>query len=242
MARTIKEAEYAAKRSEILDAALRLVQTVGYEQMSIQDILDALQISKGAFYHYFASKQSLLEALVDRMGQLGAQVLLPIVEDPHLTAIEKLHRYFETSAQYKNMQKELILSLLRMWYTDDNAVVRQKLETAAYQFTGRQVLEPIIRQGIREGAFTTRYPAQTARIIVGIALTVSEALTGLLLSPRVDEAAVRELEIGMDAYLESVERILGAPQGSLTIFGQDAFKDWLDFSQPETTPGANPGA
>jgi TetR/AcrR family transcriptional regulator, transcriptional repressor for nem operon len=242
MARTIKQAEYDARRSQILDAALRLVQTVGYEQMSIQNILDTLNISKGAFYHYFDSKQALLEALVDRMGQQGAQVLLPIVADPNLTAIEKLRRYFETSAQYKNMQKELILSLLRTWYTDDNAIVRHKLVAAAYQFTGRQVLEPIIRQGIGEGAFTTRYPAQTARIIVGIALTVSEALTGLLLSPRVDEGAVRELEIGLDAYLESVERILGAPQGSLSISAKDTFKDWLDFSQPETTPEANPGA
>jgi AcrR family transcriptional regulator len=242
MARTVKEAEYSARRSEILDAAQRLVQTVGYERMSIQDILDALRISKGAFYHYFASKQALLEALVDRMGQLGAQVLLPIVEDPDLTAIEKLRRYFETSAQYKTMQKELILSLLRMWYTDDNAVVRQKLEMAAYQFTGRQVLEPIIRQGIREGVFITRYPQQTARILIGIALTISEELTELLLTPQLDEAAIHELETGMDAYLESVERILGAPQGSLLIAGKDAFKDWLDFVQPETAPEVHEGA
>jgi hypothetical protein len=34
-----------------------LVYTKGYEQMTIQDILDDLQISKGAFYHYFGSKK-----------------------------------------------------------------------------------------------------------------------------------------------------------------------------------------
>jgi AcrR family transcriptional regulator len=32
-----------------------LVFTKGFEQMSIQDILDELHISKGAFYHYFDS-------------------------------------------------------------------------------------------------------------------------------------------------------------------------------------------
>ena len=51
MARPVKEHEYRVKRSAILDAARRLVQTKGYEQMAIQDVLDDLQISKGAFYH-----------------------------------------------------------------------------------------------------------------------------------------------------------------------------------------------
>jgi len=53
MPRVIKEEDYAARRNGILDAARQLVYTKGYEQMSIQDILDALKISKGAFYHYF---------------------------------------------------------------------------------------------------------------------------------------------------------------------------------------------
>ncbi len=54
MARIVKE--YSVRRNEILDAARQLVYTKGYEQMTIQDILDYLQISKGAFYHYFDSK------------------------------------------------------------------------------------------------------------------------------------------------------------------------------------------
>ena len=53
MPRVVKEEDYAARRNEILDVARQLVYTKGYEQMSIQDILDALKISKGAFYHYF---------------------------------------------------------------------------------------------------------------------------------------------------------------------------------------------
>jgi len=52
---------------EILDVAQRLVNTKGYEQMTIQDLLDELQISKGAFYHYFGSKQALLEAIIERI-------------------------------------------------------------------------------------------------------------------------------------------------------------------------------
>ena len=69
MARTINEKEYAAKRNQILDVTQGLIYTKGYEQMAIRDILDELQISKGASYHYFDSKPALLEALTERIGQ-----------------------------------------------------------------------------------------------------------------------------------------------------------------------------
>ena len=49
MARTVNEGEYNAKRGEILDVALRLVYSKGYQEMSIQDILDGLGISRGPF-------------------------------------------------------------------------------------------------------------------------------------------------------------------------------------------------
>src|SRR6516164_9739279 len=127
MARIVKEEEYAEKRNAILDVAQRFIYARGYEQMTIQDILDNLQISKGAFYHYFDSKQALLEALIERMLDQGIQLILPIVQDPHLPALEKLQSYFATIARWRTAQKTFFLSLLRVWYLDDNAIVRQKL-------------------------------------------------------------------------------------------------------------------
>ena len=49
MARTVNLTEHAARRDEILDAAQRLILSTGYERMTVQDILDDRQISKGAF-------------------------------------------------------------------------------------------------------------------------------------------------------------------------------------------------
>src|SRR5262245_60160918 len=96
MARTVKEQEYAQKRNDILDAAQRLVYAKGYERMTIQDILADLQISNGAFYHYFDSKPAVLEGFIERIRQEVEQPLLPIIRDPHLTAIEKLQGFFDT--------------------------------------------------------------------------------------------------------------------------------------------------
>src|SRR5438309_977263 len=69
MARTVKEEEYAIRRNQILDVAQGLIYTKGYEQMTIQDVLDGVQMSKGAFYHYFDSKRALLSDLERIRGQ-----------------------------------------------------------------------------------------------------------------------------------------------------------------------------
>jgi TetR/AcrR family transcriptional repressor of nem operon len=96
MGRIINEQEYAIKRKEILEVARSLVFTRGYEQMAIQDILDRMQISKGAFYHYFTSKQSLLEALTLHLLEGAEQIINPIVQDPCLPTLEKLKLFFAT--------------------------------------------------------------------------------------------------------------------------------------------------
>jgi AcrR family transcriptional regulator len=232
MARIVKENEYNAKRSEILDFALRLIYSKGYEKMTIQDILDGLHISRGALYHYFDSKQALLEALVDRMGSAAVETFLPVLQDPHLSAIQKFHHYFETSAAWKNAGKALIISTLHVWYSDENAILRQKMSSQSIKGTAR-ILEPMIRQGIEEKVFTTPYPEQVAEIIAGVALTLADSIIGLVISPQPDPSAYQKTETILNAYFDTIERILGAPAGSLKAFDAQVFKEWFVVSQPE---------
>ncbi len=236
MARIFKEAEYNAKRNEILDFAASLVYSKGYEQMTTQDLLDGLHISRGALYHYFASKEALVEALVTRMGKAAVETFLPILQDPHLSALQKFQKYFEASAAWKNGQKGAIVGLLRTWYSDGNTLIRHKMSSESLKQTPL-ILEPIIRQGIQEKVFTTRFPEQSAQFITGLALIFSDKLIELMLSPQPDQSARQELETVLDAYFDAyfdtIERILGAPAGSLKVFDLDVFKEWFVVSQPE---------
>jgi AcrR family transcriptional regulator len=238
MARIVKEEEYNAKRNEILDVALSLVYSRGYEQMTIQDILDGLKISRGAFYHYFDSKQALLEALVDRMGRELEQALLPIINDPDLSALQKFRLYFETSARWKSLEKKLIIGFMRMWYSDENAIIRQKMTSESIKHNAGMI-EPIIRQGIDEKVFTTHFPGQVAEIVAGVALNLSDSIIGLLLSPQLNQVTFQKLEIYMNAYVDTIERIIGAPSGSLKIFEPGIFKEWFVEENPELVSEKN---
>ncbi len=96
MSRISKEQDYFERRNEILDSAQKLIYSKGYEAMTIQDILDDLNISKGAFYHYFRSKHALLEGLTARSIENASALVNPILDDPSLGSLEKLAKYFDS--------------------------------------------------------------------------------------------------------------------------------------------------
>ena len=226
MVRTVKKQEHAMRRNEILDVAQRLVYTKGYQQMTIQDILDDLQISKGAFYHYFGSKGALLEALIERMLEEVEQVLNPIVQEPNLPAIEKLRRYFATAGRWKTAQKPFLLALLRVWYTDDNAIVRQKQQAMGIKRVA-PLLTAIIRQGVEEGAFTTAYPDQAGVVILALFQSLGDTWAELLLADEPKHDAWQHIERTVAAYTDALERVLGAPTGSLQLIDAETLKEWV---------------
>jgi AcrR family transcriptional regulator len=226
MPRVVNEEDYAARRKDILDVARQLVYTKGYEQMSIQDILDALKISKGAFYHYFDSKQALLDGLVEQMLDEADQLMSPILEAKDLPALEKMKRYFDTGSRWKADQKDFLRNLMRVWYNDANALIRQKQETAIMRYFAPK-LAGIIRQGIEEGSFTTKYPDQFADTMLGLSRGLEDKIVGLLLAERPPPNALEQLEAIIGAYSDSLERILGAPSGSLQLNNMDTLKKWV---------------
>jgi len=230
MARLVKEEEYAGKRNGILDVAQRLIYTRGYEQMTVQDMLDDLQISKGAFYHYFGSKQAVLEALVERIGEEALQLLLPIVHDPVLPALEKLQRYLATANRWKIGQKAFFLALLRVWFADDNAIVRQKLRATAIREIA-PLLAEIIRQGIQEGVMTATYPDQVGEVIASLAQDAGEAVGALLFSFDPERDDMQRVERTIVVYTDAFERLLGVPPGSLTLVDDQTLREWFASSR-----------
>jgi AcrR family transcriptional regulator len=228
MARVVKA--HAVRRNEILDAARRLMRTKGYEQMAIQDILDDQRIAKGTFYHYFDSKHALIEALIGRLGGEAEQLLTPIVDDPHLPAIDKLLRLFDTMGRWKTARKPFLVDLLRVWYADDNASFRDKMRTAGRAWM-TPLLAAIIRQGVGEGVFTTAYPDQFAEAIQSLMHDLSDTLARQLLALGPRGGDRRPVVRAIAAYTDAIERVLGAPKGSICLMDARMVEEW--FPSPE---------
>jgi AcrR family transcriptional regulator len=229
MARTIKAHEHAQKRNDILDAFQRLVFSKGYERLTIQDILAELGISSGAFYHYFDSKPTLLEAFIERGQPEAEQLLRAIVDDPELSAVEKLQRFFATLDRLRTAQQALLADLVRIWFADDNAIVREKTDEVMVQQRA-PLLNAIVRQGVQEGVFTTPYPDQAGLVILSITRGTGNALIKLMLAfeQKGNELHyVDDLLATSSATAEAIERVLGTSARILARPDAEAVKAWM---------------
>jgi TetR/AcrR family transcriptional repressor of nem operon len=233
MARIVKEEEYTARRNEILDVAIQLVYSKGYDKMTIQDILDHLHMSKGAFYHYFDSKVAVLEAVVERMATEQVKpMFLAIVQDPKLPALEKLHQYFYMSTSWKTSNKALLTELMQIWYSDQNALARQKLLKMTVEHLG-PIFTEIIKQGVQEGTFSTPYPKVASEVTINLIHDLAYASGQMLLSEEVKQSEnLRQVETLYAAYSDALERVLGAPKGSIQFMAAEALKVWFSSDDP----------
>ena len=227
MSRTVNPAVHTVRREAFIDVAQRLIQAKGYERMSVQDVLDELDASRGAFFHYFDSKEALLEAVIDRMVDAAMASLAPVLNDPKLSALQKIEGVFAGSARWKAEHKDLVLAILEVWVSDDNALVREKLRRNTV-FRLLPLLSAIIKQGVDNGLFTTASPDYTASVLVFLINGFGEAATELFLARQANTITFEAVEQSVAAYTEAFERILGIPAGSLTLIDGPNLRLWFD--------------
>jgi AcrR family transcriptional regulator len=227
MARTLNPAAHALRRDEFVDATQRLMQTKGFDQISVQELLSELGTSKGAFYHYFDSKAALLEAVVARMGEAALGTLQPLLDDPAVPAPAKLAGVFSGIASWKNARRDLLLRVLETWLSDDNAIVREKFRrNVAAQLT--PVVTPVVAQGVAEGHFVTDSPRHTARVFVSLVLGLNEAATLLYMARQAGEVEFEEVRQTLGAYYDAFSLVLGAPPGTLERINESTLHLWFD--------------
>ena len=229
MARTVNVAEHAARRDAILDSAQRLVLLKGYERLTVQDLLDDLQISKGAFYHYFGSKPAVMEALTERLVCDSVQALAPIVANGRLAADEKLRRFFNEIIRWKSARQNLFVAMLPVWYAADNIAFRLQVQLAVARRMA-PLLTAIVRQGVDERRFVTAYPEQAGAIIVALVQALQDAIAYQLMavayrSP--DAPHTDEIVATYGAHIEAIERYLASSYGALYRADSRAVNSWI---------------
>jgi AcrR family transcriptional regulator len=226
VARTVNLEVHKVRRDAFLDIAQRLIVTKGYEQMSIQDVLDELEASRGALYHYFDSKQALLDGVVERFADEALETIDPILADPKLAALTKLERVLSGIARFKAEQKELVLAILEIWNSDGNALVRERLR----RLTAKRmlpILTLVVRQGVGEGLITSSDPEETARVILYLMQGYQELASEHFLGRQAGTISYEQVLKSNRAATEAFERVLGIPPKSVTLADEATLRFWF---------------
>lgn len=144
----------------ILDAAQRLFLEKGYENTTIQDIVNELGgLTKGAVYHHFRSKEEIMEAVNDRMF-FSNNPFEAVQERSDLTGREKL-RQAVVIHNADEEQGEITRQAA--------ALMKNPQMLAGMLVSNREILTPyyrkLIDEGIADGSITTRYPREISELL-----------------------------------------------------------------------------
>ena len=234
MPRTLNEVAHARRRDEFLDSAQRLIEAKGYLRITIQDVLDDLGTSKGALYHYFDSKEALYEGLVERAVDVVEASLVRNTKDSELSALEKLREFCAAKVQQGLEARDFWLAALPFLYSDDNAILRQKVRSRVRDRIA-PLLAQIVAQGVHEGVFTAPYPDVTGRVVMGLLNDGGEAFVELLSARPAGGEDFRLAERTLAAYTDALERVLGAPRGSLVLLDAAQLQEWFGSGRARST-------
>ena len=214
MARIVKDA--GERRAELLDTALALFLEYGYERTSVEQITTAVGVAKGTFYHYFATKQDLLEQLVTRFSDDVFAEGERAFAAARGSAIERLRGLTMASSSAKLGRKDETLMLTRPLFTPENEMLLRHLMDGWIERT-RPLIRGIIEQGCAEGTFDVPDPKSMTEIWLSLWYDYGIRVSRVFFSAQDDPLRIDEVVAAVEALQTAQERILGLDPGSLDM-------------------------
>jgi AcrR family transcriptional regulator len=160
MTRIVKEPE--ERRKELIDTAERLFIAQGYDQTSVSDIVKEVNVSQGAFYYYFASKEDVLVAVMEKQIALMETDFIRIANNSDLDEAAKLNsminRLLSSSASRKNIMSDI--------HQAKNATLHMKLMRMRPFARIAPVMAEVIVKGCKNDRFHVERPLETSYLLL----------------------------------------------------------------------------
>lgn len=145
---------------KILEVSYRLFLEKGYDHTTIQDITDALGMSKGAVYHHFKSKEDILDRISTSYYD-EVNWFRDVREMKGLTGLEKLRKILEIqlSDQNKLEMDSITVSLYR-----NPRLTVLLLESTIHDAS--PFCQQLIEEGIQDGSIQSTEPKELAEVFM----------------------------------------------------------------------------
>lgn len=204
MVRVVKKPE--ERKSEIVATACQMFLSKGYDRTTMQDVMRYLGIAKGTIYHYFSSKDELLEAVIDSVAEAEMLRLKELLENIEGTALERLEQLIVSGSNPgANDDHDDLLDHL---HKTSNAGMHIRLLAKVVTMQAPLYAEQF-RLGCKEGIFTTDHPLECAEFL----LSGIQFLTDMGIYPWTQD----QLERRWKAFPKLIESQLKAPDGSFSF-------------------------
>ena len=209
------------RKAAIIETAESLFYSKGYENTSIQDVLDALRLSKGGFYHHFESKLALLDAICEKRVESHAEECRRIIGEAQLKGIGKLNCVLAFSSYFMDNSSEFISIMLKVAYKEGAVMLRDHMKMASVSLMYSMASEAI-QEGISENIFYARYSDELGSILLNLSHCLTDEVSMLAVETDDTMQRAEAIKHKTSAYEYACETMLNAPHGSLNLLGDDA--------------------
>lgn len=204
------------RRRDIMLAAEKLFYENGYENTSVQDMLDAMDLSKGGFYHHFESKQSVMAAICEEKTQEMYDSAIELSRVESVSPIERLNELFRRANLLSHADENYIHMMLNAMYAQDGYMLHAKM----HEVTLRKLVpavDEVIGQGMLSGEFYNRYPEMIGEQLVTLWLNLLDVVLKTTLRSLEEPEQVIGVIDRINAFRNSMEMILNAPYGTIKL-------------------------
>lgn len=199
------------RRLEFLNTSLRLFNEKGYEKTTVNDIIVAMGLSKGAFYHYFESKEDVVEQIADAYADKFFRIAEEIAERRDMDAVEKVNQVFKMVQTRRKGSREEREKIRSMFRENSNQRLEQKL-FSKFRERFRSPARRIIEEGVQSGLFGSFNPEEAADFLLlsarGLNIATEELAMEALSEESGDPASLeRRMEEKLDFYEKALGRV-----------------------------------
>ena len=203
------------RKIRILETAEKLFYRKGYEDTSIQDILDEMKLSKGGFYHHFESKLQLLDALCQMQMQDNGDRMRAAVQAAEGDAVAQLNALYSWCSFWQEDKLDFAGLVLRAAYQGGSVQIRDSLRQAMLS-AARPLIREIIHAGVEQKKFFTRYPDEIGELLLLLFANLNDEIAMQMAEGKAESALSGILGL-LQAYRHTAEMMTGAPYGSLVL-------------------------
>lgn len=155
---------HKARRDQIIQAAVACFARKGYHETTMDDVAEEARLSKGALYWYFPSKRALFHQLVEYwFGDVVQHLKDLLAQDA--PAGQKLRALIRAIQDNEALRPELVRAQLEFYTVAARDPELREWFRGLYR-ENVELLEQLIREGIRRNEFRIVDPAAVARLFL----------------------------------------------------------------------------
>ena len=209
------------RKKEFMETALKLFNEKGYEKTTINDIIKAMGVSKGAFYHYFASKEDVIEQISDNYAQRVLGMTSQLADRKDMKAVEKINQLFQIVQGYKRSSSQKRIQIKQIFQDEQNLKLERKI-TKKLRKQMAVSMEKIIREGVETKQFREVNPREMTEFIQyaiqGLNASCEDMYHDAIAQEPGDmEAFQHRLEEKLQFYEEVLAQIFQVPLGTIQL-------------------------